>query len=106
MSKIKSMLYALLVIPCLCAFQQGEAKPKMATSDWPVFEFAVGLHDAGSIPNFEYEFGRYRDTIKRFENGAVDLTFITLYDLIPLVRKSPGKYVVIAVIDYSNGGDA
>lgn len=103
---IKQLFYVVLLVNFSLVTHFLEAKPKMEISNWPVFECAAGMAKSGYIPNFEFSTERYTTTIKRLENEAIDLTFLTLDDFVTLSRRQPGKFVAIAVLDYSNGGDA
>jgi hypothetical protein len=77
---------------------------KMAGSDWPVWQLAVGMNEQGSLSQFDFSYEKYAVTIDGFEKGKFDVTFMTVYDFIATQRDNPNG-VIIAVQDYSNGGD-
>ena len=77
---------------------------KMAGSDWPVWEHAHGMDEQGKLENIDFSYEKYATCIDGFVKGKIDVTFMTIYDFIATQRENPNG-VIIAVQDYSNGGD-
>jgi hypothetical protein len=77
---------------------------KMAGSDWPVWQLVVGMKEKGMLSKFDFSYEKYAITIDGFSKGKFDITFMTVYDFIATQRDNPNG-VIIAVQDFSNGGD-
>ena len=62
------------------------------------------MNEQGTLSKFDFSYEKYAVTIDGFAKGKFDVTFMTVYDFIATQRDNPNG-VIIAVQDFSNGGD-
>ncbi|TQV84371.1 ABC transporter substrate-binding protein [Aliikangiella coralliicola] len=98
------MKFYLLLIIFLSNFAAVHSKPKLFSSDWPVWSITEGMKDSHLLDGFDYKIKKYETSLKWFRAGNLDVTFMTLYDFIS-IQPSKTPTVILGVTDYSNGGD-
>jgi hypothetical protein len=106
-NRIKPVLFLICIIGSGISGPSFAQKDKinMFCSDWPVWETARSMNSLGELSSeFKFLYRDYSTNVDRFKDGVADITFLTLYDFIyTQLDKQDG--VVIAITDYSSGGD-
>ena len=100
---MKKYLFILIILLCSQVLQ-AKTKPKLFSSDWPVWYLLQGMQQEHLLDDFDYKNVSYDTCLKWFEAGNLDVTFMTFYDFIAL-QPTKEPTVILAITDYSYGGD-
>ncbi len=80
-------------------------KLNMCANDWPVNEFLRGMNKLGQLNDFNLQHEKFATCIYQLKKGQSDMMAgITLFEFIASQKESANT-VLIAVMDYSAGGD-